>query len=65
MFSMAMATVVLALIIGRQTITPENYALFLRSIHTVFLLSATLCAVGIYFSWFRGKMPRAAGGPAA
>jgi EmrB/QacA subfamily drug resistance transporter len=65
MFSMAMATVVLALIIGRQTITPENYALFLRSIHTVFLLSATLCAVGIYFSWSRGKMPRAAGGPAA
>lgn len=65
MFSMAMATVVLALIIGRQAITPENYALFLRSIHTVFLLSATLCAVGVYFSWSRGKMPRAAGGPAA
>jgi hypothetical protein len=34
MFSMAMATVVLALIIGRQAITPENYDLFLRSIRT-------------------------------
>jgi len=56
MLSMATATVVLALIIGRQAITPENYELFLRSIHTVFLISAVLCLSGIYFSWFRGTM---------
>ena len=49
MFSMAMATVVLALIVGRQAIVPENYGLFLRSIHTVFLISAGLCLSGVYF----------------
>ena len=58
MFSMAVATVVLALIIGRQAITPATYDLFLRSIHTVFLISASLCCCGVYFSWFRGKLHR-------
>jgi len=56
MFSMAMATVVLALIVGRQAIVPENYGLFLRSIHMVFFLSAGLCLSGVYFSWFRGAL---------
>ncbi len=56
MFSMAMATVVLALIIGRQAITPENYDLFLRSIHTIFFISAALCLTGVYFSWSRGPL---------
>ncbi len=56
MFSMAMATVVLALIVGRQAIAPENYDLFLRSIHTVFVISAILCLSGVYFSWFRGAL---------
>lgn len=56
MFSMAMATVVLALIIGRQAIVPANYGLFLHSIHIVFLLSAGLCLSGVYFSWFRGAL---------
>ena len=56
MLSMAMATVVLSLIIGRQAITPENYDQFLRSIHVIFLISAVLCLSGVYFSWFRGAM---------
>ncbi len=56
MFSMAMATVVLALIVGRQVITPDNYHLFLRSMHTVFTISALLCLTGVYFSWFRGSV---------
>jgi len=56
MFSMAMATVVLALIIGHQAIQPDNYDLFLRSMHTVFFISATLCLAGVYFSWFRGTL---------
>jgi EmrB/QacA subfamily drug resistance transporter len=56
MFSMAMATIVLSLIVGRQAIAPENYGLFLRSIHTVFLISAVLCLSGVYFSWFRGTL---------
>lgn len=56
MFSMAMATIVLTLIVGRQAIVPENYDLFLRSIHTVFTMCALLCLAGIYFSWFRGAL---------
>ena len=56
MFSMALATVVLALFIGRQPIIPDNYPLFLKSVHTVFTISASLCLVGIYFSWFRGPL---------
>lgn len=56
MFSMAMATIVLTLIVGRQAIVPENYDLFLRSIHTVFTLCALLCLTGVYFSWFRGAL---------
>ncbi|MGW8193284.1 MAG: MFS transporter [Desulforhopalus sp.] len=56
MFSMAMATVVLGLIVGRQAIGPDNYDLFLQSIHTVFALSAAFCLCGVYFSWFRGSL---------
>lgn len=56
MFSMAIATVALSLIVGRRAITPENYKLFLQSIHTVFLISALLCLSGVYFSWFRGGL---------
>jgi hypothetical protein len=56
MLSMAIATVVLSLIIGRQAITPENYQLFLHSIHIIFLIAAALCLSGVYFSWFRGTM---------
>ncbi|MBM9605545.1 MFS transporter [Desulfopila inferna] len=56
MFSMAMVTVVLALIVGRQAITPENYDLFLQSIHIIFTISAVLCLTGVFFSWFRGSL---------
>lgn len=56
MFSMAVATVVLVLIVGRQAIVPANYGLFLSSIHTVFIISAGLCLLGVYFSWFRGSL---------
>ncbi len=56
MFSMAMATMILALIVGRRAIGPENYDLFLQSIHTVYLVSAVLCLSGVYFSWFRGAL---------
>jgi EmrB/QacA subfamily drug resistance transporter len=56
MFSMAMATVVLSMIIGRQAITPENYDLFLRCLRIIFTISAVLCLCGVYFSWFRGSL---------
>jgi MFS family permease len=56
MFSMAIATVALSLIVGHKAIRTDNYDKFLVSMHTVFMISATLCAIGIYFSWFRGAV---------
>lgn len=56
MVSMAIATVVLALLVGRQAIAPHNYDRFLLSIRAVFTVSALLCAVGVYFSLFRGRL---------
>ncbi|SDP60660.1 MFS transporter [Desulforhopalus singaporensis] len=56
MLSMAVATVVLAVLIGREAITPDNYNLFLQSVHTVFTISALFCLSGVYFSWFRGAV---------
>lgn len=56
MVSMAIATVVLSLLVGRQTIAPHNYALFLLSTRTVFTVSTLLCAVGVYFSLYRGRL---------
>jgi EmrB/QacA subfamily drug resistance transporter len=58
MVSMAIATVVLALLVGRQAIEPQNFDRFLISIRTVFTISALLCAVGVYFSMFRGRLRR-------
>lgn len=56
MFSMAVVTVVLALLVGREAIVPENYDRFLLSVKTVFIISACFCGVGIYFSFARGSM---------
>jgi len=54
--SMAIATVVLALLVGQQAIAPQNYDRFLLSIRIVFTLSALLCAIGVYFSLLRGRL---------
>jgi MFS family permease len=59
MLSMAMATVVLALLVGRQAITEQNHDLFLQSIQVTFTISALLCLAGVYFSWFRGSLHQA------
>ncbi len=56
MFSMAVATVVLAMLVGREAIAPANYDRFLLSIQTVFIISASFCLVGTYFSWYRGHV---------
>ncbi len=58
MTSMATATVVLALLVGREAIAPENYDRFLLSVRTAFTISALLCAAGIFFSLFRGRLRR-------
>lgn len=56
MTSMAIATVVLTLLVGNQVIEPDNYDRFLASVQMVFTVSAVLCAIGIYFSMFRGRL---------
>ena len=53
--SMAVATVVFALMIGRVELAPETYPLFLSGMRTCFAIFAVLCAVGVYFSLVRGK----------
>lgn len=54
MMSMAVATVVLAMLVGHRAIEPAVYDQFLDAVHLVFLISASLCSLGVYFSWFRG-----------
>jgi hypothetical protein len=56
MLSMGLVMVVFSIIIGRVQITPEHYPLFLRSVRTLFLLSAILCAAGIFASLTRGRV---------
>lgn len=58
MTSMAVAMVVLALYVGREEITVANYDLFLQSVRVAFAIFAFLCAIGIFFSFFRGSLPR-------
>lgn len=56
MCSMALATVILAMLVGREAIGPENYDRFLASVEIVFVLSGALCSLGVFFSWSRGRM---------
>ncbi|MDD3619110.1 MAG: MFS transporter [Desulfobulbaceae bacterium] len=56
MFSMAIATVFLAIFIGRQEIRVENYPLFQTSMQACFMFFVLLCVVGIGFSLFRGDV---------
>jgi EmrB/QacA subfamily drug resistance transporter len=58
MTSMAIATVVLSLLIGHRVIGPDSYPRFLTSARVVFSVSVLLCAVGIFFSMFRGRLRR-------
>jgi EmrB/QacA subfamily drug resistance transporter len=56
MMSMAIATVVLSLFMGREAIRPAIYPQFLHSVSVLFTFFAILCLVGVYFSMFRGKL---------
>lgn len=56
MTSMSIAMVVFSIFIGREEIAPVNYDLFLHGVNVCFTISATLCVVGIFFSFFRGKL---------
>lgn len=58
MFSMAVVTLIFALVMGPVRITSEHFSLLEKSISTCFLISAGLCSVGIYFSLSRGNLRR-------
>ena len=55
MFSLAVALLLFALLIGRVQITPEHYPSFLTSMRVAFIISAALCFAGIFASIARGK----------
>jgi len=58
MFSMATATIIFAMVIGKSQITPSNYDLFLKSMKICFIIFSFLCAAGIFFSFSRGELRR-------
>ena len=59
--SMAIATLIFALLIGKTQIRPESYAALLSSIHWCFMISTVLCTIGVWASVSRGKLQREAG----
>jgi EmrB/QacA subfamily drug resistance transporter len=56
MVSMALVTVVFAVMIGKTAISPANYGQFLSSMHLCLVIFAVLCGIGIVFSLYRGTM---------
>jgi hypothetical protein len=54
MFSMGLALMVFALLIGNVLITPDRYPALLESIHTVLIICTVLCFLGIFVSLARG-----------
>lgn len=55
MLSMGVATLILAIFVGKVQIGPEHYGAFLTSLKTAFLLFAVLCFGGVFASLARGK----------
>jgi EmrB/QacA subfamily drug resistance transporter len=56
MLSMGIATVVLALQIGKVEITPERHPLLLTSMRVILVVFAGLCTVSVSMSLARGKV---------
>ncbi|MFC1859572.1 MFS transporter [Thermodesulfobacteriota bacterium] len=56
MASMAVATVIFAIFIGRSEISPHNFDMFLKSMKIIFLIFSILCTAGIFFSLSRGQL---------
>jgi EmrB/QacA subfamily drug resistance transporter len=56
MFSMGLTMLIFALLIGRVQITPEYYALFVKSMKIVFAILCPLCLCGVFASLARGKV---------
>jgi len=58
MFSMAIATLLISVFVGKNQITPETYPLFSQSIRISFIVFTILCTIGIFFSYSRGDVHR-------
>jgi len=59
--STAIAMLILSLYMGRVAVTPEVFAPFVASAHTLFGILAVLCTAGVFASLARGKVrPRIA-----
>jgi EmrB/QacA subfamily drug resistance transporter len=56
MFSMGIAMLIFALIMGRVPITPQHYGQFLASARVAFSIFTALCFAGIFMSLARGKV---------
>jgi MFS family permease len=55
MLSMGVATLILAIFVGKVQIGPEHHGAFLTSLRTAFGLFAVLCFGGVFASLARGK----------
>ena len=56
MFSMGIATLVIALFIGRARIVPDLYPALINSVRMSFVIFACLCVIGTFFSLYRGDL---------
>jgi EmrB/QacA subfamily drug resistance transporter len=56
MFSIGVATLVFAVVIGRVQITQQHYDAFLAGVRIAFTIFAVACVAGIFASLARGKM---------
>ena len=56
LLSMTTATLVLAIFVGRQQITPALHAAFLQGVRVAFAIFAVLCVFGTFASLARGKV---------
>ncbi len=56
MLSMATATLIFAVVIGRVEITPQHHLVLVKSLHYAFFIFSGLCAIGILLSLARGEL---------
>jgi EmrB/QacA subfamily drug resistance transporter len=56
MLSTGIATLILAIYVGKVRIAPENYFLYMRSEKIAFTVFAVLCFIGIFASFARGRI---------
>ncbi len=56
MLSMGIVTLIFALYIGRAQITPQSYAMLIKSVRVAFVVFSCFCVGGIFFSLYRGRL---------